>query len=407
MSKIKVEKSNKPKKARMPRNPLFYDEKYTGTEPTWVGDEDKKLSSDKFEHKLRTSFNYYNYFYNQKDSRKFVVEWLKDSGRLTVDTIKDYEKTPERYTPMTACSLVMASRKGMPLLDKHIAFILDSVQKAIDLQDDKLASDAAGPVLEDQSRAKTTKVAKVAKPTVRDRLNDIVDMHITYFEEMADKLNDPKMKGVLSPNAYAYFTSKAFPKPGINRFKKVFEQTINELTEAKEGKDKQLVEGYRHFKAIDFKKRIDFYEAILADLSAYETMKKVARKPRAKKVASKDKIVAKVKYLKQDSTLKVVSVNPVDILGATEVWVYNIKYRKLGKYVADSLTGPLGIKGTTITGFDENNSYCKTLRKPEQQIAEFMKCGKVALRKYLQNIRATETKLTGRLSEDVLILKVQ
>lgn len=406
MPKIVVEKSGrKAKKERAPRTALSLDEKYTGPEPKWDGDEDVKLTDAEFDHKLRKSFNYYNYFETQKGTRKFVVEWLLTNSNLDYDTIQEYKKTAERLTPMTICSLVLAAKKGMPLKDNHVEAILRSVYEAIQLSDDKLAADEAGPVLQDQSRVKRPKTAPkaVAKPTVRDRLNEIVDGHIAYFEAMEENFSK---KGVLSPDTFNYLTAKTFPKPGIARFKKVFEAKLVEMEEAQSGKDKQLKEGYRHFKPIDFKKRIDFYQAILNDVLAYENAKKAARKVRVKKAPSKDKLVSKVKYMKQDNTLKVSSVNPVNIIGATEVWVFHTKYRKLGRYVADSTLKTMSIKGTTIVGFDEVNSVCKTLRKPEQQIAEFMKSGKVALRKFLDNIRATETKLTGRLSEDVLILKV-
>jgi len=49
---------------------------------------------------------------------------------------------------------------------------------------------------------------------------------------------------------------------------------------------------------------------------------------------------------------------------------------------------------------------CKTLRKPEEKLKEFAKAGKVQLRKFIEDIRATETKLNGRISVDVLLLKV-
>ena len=101
------------------------------------------------------------------------------------------------------------------------------------------------------------------------------------------------------------------------------------------------------------------------------------------------------------------SINPVDMVGATELWVYNVKTRKLGKYVPGAYKTGLSVKGTTILDFDETKSVQKTLRKPEQQLAEFMKAGKVVLRTYLGGIKATETKLNGRINADVLLLRVQ
>mgnify|MGYP003337512170 FL=1 len=105
-------------------------------------------------------------------------------------------------------------------------------------------------------------------------------------------------------------------------------------------------------------------------------------------------------------SLKLVSINPVDIIGSQELWVYNAKTRKLGKYVPGAYQDGLSVKGTTIQGYDEDKSVCKTLRKPDQQIKEFMKSGKVQLRKFLENIKATETKLNGRINEEVVLLRV-
>jgi hypothetical protein len=132
---------------------------------------------------------------------------------------------------------------------------------------------------------------------------------------------------------------------------------------------------------------------------------KVNRKPRAKKAVPAEKIVAKLKYMKTNEPLKLVSINPTDIVGAGELWVYNSKTRKLGKYVAAEYQ-TLGVKGTTIIGFNENLSVCKTLRKPEEKLKEFKAAGKVQLRKFLDDINATDTKMNGRLNEETILLKV-
>ena len=133
---------------------------------------------------------------------------------------------------------------------------------------------------------------------------------------------------------------------------------------------------------------------------------KVNRAPRAKKSVPKEKLIAKLKYKKTDEPLKLVSINPTDILGASELWIYNTKTRKLGKYVADSIQGPLTVKGTSIVGFDEHQSVQKTLRKPEEKLKEFKAASKVQLRKFLDGINATDTKLNGRLNEETILLRV-
>ena len=154
------------------------------------------------------------------------------------------------------------------------------------------------------------------------------------------------------------------------------------------------------------KKITAFYNEILTACDMLAQEAKINKKPREKKPTDKSKLVAKIKYLKQDDKLKLVSINPQDIIGAKELWVYNIKTRKLGKYVAQEYL-ELGVKGTSITGFSETLSVQKTLRKPEEQLKEFKAAGKVQLRKFLDEIKAVDIKLNGRINEDSVLLRVQ
>jgi hypothetical protein len=132
---------------------------------------------------------------------------------------------------------------------------------------------------------------------------------------------------------------------------------------------------------------------------------KVNRAPRAKKAKPVEKIIAKLKYQKSNEPLKLVSINPTDIVGASELWVYNTKSRKLGKYVAKEFA-ELSVKGTSIINYDEAKSVQKTLRKPEEQLKEFKAAGKVQLRKFLDDIKAVDIKLNGRVNEEIILLKV-
>jgi hypothetical protein len=77
----------------------------------------------------------------------------------------------------------------------------------------------------------------------------------------------------------------------------------------------------------------------------------------------------------------------------------------LGKYVAADFSD-LGVKGASITGYDETKSVQKTLRKPEEQLKAFKAAGKVALRKFLEDINSVDAKMNGRLNEEIVLLKV-
>jgi hypothetical protein len=96
-------------------------------------------------------------------------------------------------------------------------------------------------------------------------------------------------------------------------------------------------------------------------------------------------------------------------LGVSELWTYNTKTRKLGRFVVamhgDMVVGQLGVKGSAIIGYDEIKSTCKTLRKPAEKLAEFKTLGKPALRKFMDTIKSVEVKLKGRISPDTILLR--
>lgn len=372
-------------KAPKTRNPLFLDEKYTGGEPDWP-EEAKEWPQDKFDNLLRKSFYYYNYYYSQKDCKKYVVEWMKNTTEFSKDEIKQFERAPDKSIPMTACSLIMAHRAGMHLRQQHIEFLDRCIIEAI----------ATGSSVTDEPDVPAK--VEVYKPTIQDRLAEKTSELIGDLEGKYDDMETFK--------AYDWFTSNNVIQSQLGKYESLFAKRKEELELAQSKKDDQVREGYSHYKAADFKKRIGWITTLLEAIEQYRGVKKATKKARVKKAPSKEKVVAKLKYAKTDTVLKIVSINPVDILGASELWVYNIKTRKLGKYVADSLQGPLGIKGTTIIGYDEAKSVCKTLRKPDEKLKEFAKAGKIQLRKFLDEIKATDTKLNGRIGADTLLLKV-
>ena len=372
------------------RNPLFADEKYTGAEPEWP-EEAKDWPDERFDNWLRRSFYYYNYFYSQKDCKKYVVEWMRSTTEFTKDEIRAFERANDKWLPMTACSLIMAHRKGMPFRARHIEYLDKALLEVIER--------SKGEV-EDDPIATPEQVA--LRPTIQDRLNEKMSEVLGEIEGVFD---DVITGNPTSFKAYDFLTVNKVPQAQLNRYAEFFLKRRQEMESARKKEDAQLVEAYRHFKAADYKRVFAWIDDYIAGVEQYRDVKKATKKARVKKAPSKEKVVSKLKYAKDDKALKIVSINPADILGAQELWVYNNKTRKLGKYVAANYQ-TLGIKGTTIVGFDEEKSVAKTLRKPDEQLKEFARAGKVTLRTFLKDIKAVEVKLNGRISTDVLLLKV-
>lgn len=393
MATVKINGKTFRPKAKVQRNPLMVDEKYTGTEPMWDTERARTFDDATFDHHLRGSFYYYNYYYSQKDTKKYVVEWLKSNHEFSKEEVKAFERSADKATPMTVHSLIMAHRVGMPLLPRHIAFIDEHIEKAI-----------KGVGAEVEVEIVVEEKPKAYVPTIQDRLNEKTAETIGELEGHYDQfILDPKY----SFKPYDYLVANNVPQSQLTKYEAVYQARFDELKAAYEKQDEQLVEGYSHYKAADFKRIFAFIDQILNDIIQYRGVKKATKKVRAPKSVSKEKVVGKLKYAKEDKVLRLVSINPVDIIGAQELWVYNTKTRKLGKYVADSIQGPLGVKGTSIIGFDEFKSVTKTLRKPDEKLKEFARATKVQLRKFLEDIKATESKLNGRISADIVLLRAQ
>ena len=375
------------------RDPAFTDEKYTGREPVWDTERAAVMSQEEFDHFLRKSFFYYNYYYTQKDCKKHVVKWMQENNYSKADVSK-FIRSPDRAIPMTACGLVMAARQGMPIREKELTYLKERLHEAVnsdDLEPEVVATDK--PV-----------VQTVKAPTIQDRLNEKTAEHLAHFEGLYDEVLAGE---TVKPDAFNYLTANTVPQSQINKFEHLFTVRKGELLVAQERRDEQVEEAYKHYKAADFKRHHAFLDQLLSDLDQYRSVKKATKKARVKRAPNKEKVVSKLKYMKEEKTLKLVSINPVDIVGAQELWAYNTKTRKLYKYVADTLQGPLGVKGTSLTGFDPVKSVGKTLRKPDEKLKEFAKATKVQLRKFLEDIKATETIGNGRMNSDTVLLKVQ
>jgi hypothetical protein len=386
-----------PKKApKKTRDPLFADEKYTGGEPVWDTERALKMTQSEFDHFLRKSFFYYNYFYAQKDLKKHMVKWMQEN-KYTKPQVSAFIRSSDRAVPMTAYGILMSSRQGMPLREKELAYLKAQIEYAIDSADAEPEETATG--------TKTvTSVAPVRVPTIQDRLNEKTSEHLAHFEGLYDEV---VLGSAVDPKAYDYFVSNNVPQGQLGKFEDYIDRQRMYLTAAMDKMDEQFTEAYRHYRAADYKRHFAFLDAIQTAVDQYRDVKKATKKARVKRAPNKEKIVGKLKYMKEEKTLKLVSINPVDIIGAQELWCYNAKTRKLFKYVADSVLGPLGVKGTSLTGFNTTASVGKTLRKPDEKLKEFARASKVQLRKFLDEIKATETVGNGRLNSDTVLLKVQ
>jgi hypothetical protein len=171
-----------------------------------------------------------------------------------------------------------------------------------------------------------------------------------------------------------------------------------------EGKDKDLTEAYSNFTKPELKKLDLFHKNLLKAADMMQEVAKVERAPRKKKPVSQEKLVSKIKYKKEDPQLGIVSLNPIQIVGSREVWVYNTKTRKIAQYKALDERG-LSVKGASLLNYSTDSAE-KTVRKPVETLADFKKASKVKLRTFMKELTTVDIPCGGKLNEHHVILRV-
>lgn len=371
--------------------------------PVWEGCE--TWSGDAFQKHFRTAMDYYRLEGDNKTYKPAVLKWMQTIG-CTKEDIALFKKTKDNRCSSTMGAVASCLLRGMTPQRADFNQGRDTAAWLIGQINDVIAA-GKNDIDEEAAKAEADFNPAVYTPTIQERvreaaykMTDEIENAIESFQADPDAF-DPKAFKVL--NLLRAVEAKAAHARIIKTF---YERNLAELEEATQPKcDEQLKEGYAHLSKANMKKIIAFYQEVMSACDMLAQEAKVNRAPRAKKPTDKAKVVAKLKFMKQNEPLKLVSINPIDIIGSKELWIYNTKSRKLGRYVAAEYQ-ELGVKGTTITGFDANISICKTIRKPEEKLKEFKAAGKVQLRKFLDDINATDTKMNGRINEEIILLKV-
>ena len=367
--------------------------------PTWDGTAD--LTGEQFTGHFRRAMEYYRLESSIKELRPKVVEWM-ETNKYTKDAILEFRKLKDSRVSTTLVGVAACLVRGMPAV--HDGFNSNRDTAAW------LRAEIAKVVKEGKNDANDTDTEKEAQPvvkkeTIQDRL---AEKFSEAMGEIEGAIDDFVLEGK-DFSTYKFLQAQNIAVQYATKIPELIQYRIDELTELLAGKDSQLLEAYKHMGKRDVNKLIKFYEAIINDAMAYKTSKIATRAKPKRKPVPLEKQVRGLKFLKEFAELGLKSILPTEIIDTTELWVYNTKTRKIGRFVVpmhgDMVVGKLGVKGSAITGFDELKSTTKTLRKPAEKLAEWKACGKPQLRKFMDTVKSVETKLKGRISLDTILLR--
>lgn len=308
------------------------------------------------------ALNWYSYYYEANATKKWAEEFL---GRSI--NVRDFPQWVGVY------SRLLLHKCPMP------EGIADKIRNAVE-------------VMEANEARKREVVVPIRATPIPDRSNLVVervDEFLDQFYEAAYRRLELDTFKMLSEGSY---------KPA----------DISEAIEKYAALHKEVeveTEGYEHLSKTQKRSYLFVLDKIVHGMQLFLSSGKAkkTRKPRKKKVKSAAQLTAKVQYLKEDTTLKITSIEPTKIVGAKEVWLFNVRYSKLIHLVASD---KLSVKGTSVIDYDPKASKTKILRKPEKNLKPLMDLGKATLLKEFGKLKTREQEANGRMGKDTLILRI-
>jgi hypothetical protein len=367
-------------------NPKSADVKYTGSEPAWklvLTDGDRTSA-------MLKAFTWYNYHYGKKDAKDMIAHWLEHNDRpRDAKLIRGIPDSQIRSTTAWVCRMNLI---GLALSEHELSVIDSQISDMM-----RIKQEVVKVVTEEETVQ--------ARLTIQDHLRERMSECAGELEGMFDDFLQQGAKLTAEFKPMAHIRGRNVAPQMIGTISAIWKDRLAEFEETVEGRDADLVEAYSHLSKIQLRNCVKFCELVINDCASYVQIKKVERKPRAKKAISPEKLSAKFKYLRDFAELKLVSQAPATLVNASEAWLYDTKKRKLIHVVADTHVGSFTIKGTSIVAFDAVNSSQKTLRKPAEQIKSIVSVGKPAARKVYKDIKSTEIQFNGRGNENLIILK--
>lgn len=330
-----------------------------------------------------------------KSAKDELVFWMK-THKYSSTAIESISYIDDNYLG-TVGALAFLTNNGFPLTPTINVSMISKLEKFI-------KSGAQLKVTKDKETSERKKIELLKKQNMVSpetqhhndalEISDFVeDSLFANYTVCNDRLN------VLADQYKSIVLGKAIDH--LNELKDEIELTKT---------DKDLAEAYSYITKRNINKIIKGYSVAITVIENAMMNKSVSRKPRKlSKPKSAAQQIHTLKYRKEDKSMKVKSFDPMLIVGAAKIIVFNTKTRKLGIYMAKDDKG-FSVKGTTIHNFDEQESTQKTIRAIKNisisdTVGSFRRAPKIKSSKLFNEVKTMETKLNGRLSDDILLLK--
>jgi hypothetical protein len=328
-------------------------------------------------------------WYSRDKDKKEATKYIRDYVKLNMPTqLKAYDKVDEKDIICTQGWVARIINTGAKLTPEHMENFTNFVNSLL------------------TEKVKEKKIIPIDSPiSTRPSIQEsIKDNAKEYIAELEGKLDDYLISNVPIV-LYNDMKANQTPQPYIPYVRDWATSKLQEMQEVASGEDSQLVEGYSYLGKRQLKAYVKMLETFVEDCNKYQQFKKANRKPRIIKEKPAGVQVKAVQYQLKDEELGLQSVAPSNLVGATQVWLFNTKTRKLAVYRADDAKG-FSVKGTTLQNYLPEQSSQKTLRKPAESIPLLMAASKIQLRKFMDTLTSKSGEVNGRINSDTIILRV-
>jgi hypothetical protein len=328
------------------------------------------------------ALNYYNVNHDNREKKKWFVSHFRD-GKMKIDFSLDIPDGNFKIIG-TLCRML---DNGNDLSAQDMTRLEHEFDK----------------IKETSAQAKKQEALE-AKPLVKvSNIQEKMDQKAAEFLGEFAGLIDEFVTTGTAPSVDKLIASMKITGPVAKKVQSrlaVVERNMEEIRAAIAGKDKEVAAAYAHITKPNLKKLLALYESLISGLGQAKVV--AVRKARVVKEKPPVQVAKYVKFNPEDTTLGLKSIAPALMIGASEIWLFNPKYKKMIVYQAVVGTS-MTVKGTTLVNFDIEKSTMKTVKKPDT-VAKLNGMGTRAFHKFYKETKAAEGKCNGRINKDCIIL---
>lgn len=233
--------------------------------------------------------------------------------------------------------------------------------------------------------------------SIQDKIKSIVD---EFAAEIDGEIDNYISQGY--PKVFAFRNSpKNLNSQAAKQIPGLYKDLISELEEVLAGTCEDLNDSYSKIKTIQVKRFLKLMQDFVGSCNQQVI---TAKKPKTVKIQPPAVIVKSLKFLPKYEELNLVSDNPIKIVTASVLILYDTVKRKISYYVAP--TGEkLSVKGTTIIGFELESSGIKSVRKPEE-IRDLSAMDKKQSKAKFESFSTKKQPPNGRTNVNEILLKI-